>query len=62
MYELLLITVITSIGGGSVSESQAVESYTTSAECLDNSTRFMPRRMQLPTGQTLNIHLACQKR
>jgi len=63
MYELLLITIVSaSSAGASAIETQAIETYDTADACLDAVSQMPIRKIQLPTGQTLTLKLACEKR
>lgn len=63
VFELLLMTLISAgASGGQVIESQSIETYSTAAECLEASRRFIDRKIQLPTGQTLTLKLSCEKK
>lgn len=62
MFELLLLTLVGATGASPAIESQAIETYETAGECLEAARRFPLRKIQLPTGRTLTLKLACEKR
>ncbi|WLR90969.1 hypothetical protein [Shinella zoogloeoides] len=62
MFELILMTLVGAPGASPAIESQAIEVYETAAECTEAATRFPIRKIQLPTGQTLTLKLACERR
>lgn len=62
MFELLLMTLVSAPGANPTIESQAIETYRTAAECTETASRMPVRKIQLPTGQTLTIKLACERR